>query len=124
LPKEALVGWDKRGVFVGTTLMEPVFVRDMDYITIGWWTVRGQIVADLDKNFSSLRALRRELMRVLGPGLMPTLIVYALTADGEIERPHLIWILPPCSERLESAGRARRCPSVPSTWCSRRWSRP
>lgn len=98
LPKEALVGWDKRGVFVGTTLMEPVFVRDMDYITIGWWTVRGQIVADLDKNFSSLRALRRELMRVLGPGLMPTLIVYALTADGEIERPHLIWILPPCSE--------------------------
>ncbi|MFX8824822.1 hypothetical protein ABTM64_19885, partial [Acinetobacter baumannii] len=52
LPKEALVGWDKRGVFVGTTLMEPVFVRDMDYITIGWWTVRGQIVADLDKNFS------------------------------------------------------------------------
>ncbi|MDT4740253.1 hypothetical protein [Bradyrhizobium sp. WYCCWR 12699] len=98
LPKEALVGWDKRGVFVGTTLMEPIFVRDMDYVTIGWWTVRGQIVADLDRNFTSLRVLRRELMRVLGPALMPTLIVYSLTAEGEIEGPHLIWILPPNSE--------------------------
>lgn len=109
LPKEALVGWDKRGVFVGTTLMEPVFVRDMDYITIGWWTVRGQIVADLDRNFSSLQALRRELMRVLGPALMPTLIVYALTVDGEIERPHLIWILPPCSE-VGIRGQSRAAP--------------
>jgi hypothetical protein len=109
LPKEPLVGYDKRAVFVGTEIMEPIFCRDMDYITIGWWTVRGQVVVDLDRNFRSLRALRRKLMEILGPTLMPTLIVYALTADGQIERPHLLWILPPGSE-AGICGKSRAAP--------------
>jgi hypothetical protein len=98
LPKKALVGYDKRGVFVGDAIMEPIFVRDMEYITIGWYTVRGQIVVDLDRTWPTLKALRADLVRVLGLKLLPTLIVYRLNANGHIEKPHLLWILPPGSE--------------------------
>lgn len=98
LPKDAKVGSDKRAVFVGSEYMEQIFVRDMDYITIDWYKVRGQLVVELDDNFPGLKTLRRELMRLLGPALMPTLIVYSKGPNGEIERPHLLWILPPRSE--------------------------
>lgn len=97
LPKDALFGKDKREVYDGAS-EEALFLRDREYLTIGWWKVRGQLVCDLDGKWKALKQLRKDLVRVLGVGLLPALIVYRLDKDGNIENPHLIWILPPGAE--------------------------
>jgi hypothetical protein len=98
IPKDALYGYDKGTVFDGWGGIEPVFMRDASYLTIGWWKVRGQLAIDLDDYWDTLEDLKKDLIEALGHRLFPTLIVYRLNKLGQIEKPHLIWILPPGSE--------------------------
>ncbi|WP_368507713.1 hypothetical protein [Bradyrhizobium lupini] len=106
LPKDAQYGLNKREVYDGAS-EEALFLRDREYLTIGWWKVRGQLVCDLDGKWKSLKQLRRDLVRVLGVGLLPALIVYRLDKDGNVENPHLIWILPPVPKSASAASRGR-----------------
>ncbi len=109
LPKGAEYGNDKASVaHPGETGISPLDLRDKPYLTIGWREVRGQVAIDLDTNWPSLEALWAALKRKLG-NAMPNLIVYRLSKDGEIERPHLIWILPPGSE-VGVCGKSRSAP--------------
>ena len=55
------------------------------------------IIVDLDQIFNSLCLLREKLAELLPAHLQPNLIV-CYSAGGVIERPHLIWLLPPGSE--------------------------
>ncbi|MCK1336845.1 hypothetical protein IVB38_12635 [Bradyrhizobium sp. 38] len=99
LPKDALYGNHKGAVFrPSDTGIAPIFLRDAPYLTIGWWTVRGQLAVDLDTVWPDLDTLRAALIKALGPKLFPNIIVYRLNAKGEVENPHLIWILPPGAE--------------------------
>ncbi|MCG2645196.1 MULTISPECIES: replication initiation protein [Bradyrhizobium] len=110
LPKNAEYGNDKtRVVTPKETGIEPIFLRDQPYITIGYWTVRGQIAVDLDNVWPDLATLRKELLKALGPQLFPNVIVYRLNAAGEVENPHLIWILPPDFE-VGVCGKSRSKP--------------
>lgn len=108
LPKDAQYGLNKRDVYDGAS-EEALFLRDREYLTIGWWKVRGQLVCDLDGKWKTLKQLRKDLVRVLGVGLLPTLIVYRLDKDGNIENPHLIWILPPNAE-VGVCGKSKTAP--------------
>jgi hypothetical protein len=110
LPKNAEYGYDKTWILKSKdTGIEPIFLRDAPYLTIGYWTVRGQIAVDLDTVWPDLKTLRKALRKALGPHLFPNIIVYRLNAKGEIENPHLIWILPPGSE-VGVCGKSRSRP--------------
>ncbi|WP_339037516.1 replication initiation protein [Bradyrhizobium symbiodeficiens] len=110
LPKNAEYGTDKTRVSTPSeTGIEPIFLRDQPYITIGYWTVRGQIAVDLDNVWPDLASMRRELLKALGSQLFPNIIVYRLNAAGEVENPHLIWMLPPGSE-VGVCGKSRSRP--------------
>lgn len=99
LPKDAFYGTDKGAVArPSETGIEPIFLRDKPYLTVGYWTVRGQLAVDLDTVWPDLETLRAALIKALGPKLFPNIIVYRLNSRGEIENPHLIWILPPGAE--------------------------
>lgn len=106
MPKQALVGHDKREVYVAG---HPMSARDASHVTINWYKSRGQLAVDVDRCWETLDEMRRDLLMALGSLLFPTLIVYRLNKLGQIENPHLIWILPPGSE-VGVGGKAKQAP--------------
>lgn len=110
VPKNALYGNDKEAVQNATVSgIEPIFLRDATHLTCNWWSVRGQLAVDLDETFNTLADLRAKLIEHLGVALLPTIIIYRLDWAGRIERPHLLWILPPGSE-VGVGGKSRGAP--------------
>lgn len=106
MPKQALVGTNKREVHYSS---HAVCARDSSHVTIGWYRSRGQLAADIDRCWNTLEEMRRDLLMTLGSLLFPTLIVYRLNKLGQIENPHLIWILPPGSE-VGVGGKSKQAP--------------
>jgi hypothetical protein len=58
---------------------------------------RCAIIVELDTMWRSAEHLRRRLLEILPPHLMPHLITGRYTRDGLFQRPHLMWILRPDS---------------------------
>lgn len=96
LPKSLVYGYDKTKVYnASITGIDPMTARDMVYIESDRCR-RSLFVVNLDGWFSSIRALRRALRKLLPPELMPNIIVYRASVEkGGIENPHLLWLLPP-----------------------------
>lgn len=102
IARGAAHGTNKREVYDGSEL-EPIWLRDMEYLVGNWDKVRGNLVVDLDgrldgRKWKTMADLRRDLVEILGVKLLPTMIAYRLDADGDIEGGHGFWVLPPGSE--------------------------
>ncbi|EIG62803.1 replication initiation protein [Bradyrhizobium sp. WSM1253] len=99
--QNALVGRNKRAVFRAKEAgLTPSELRDCSHVTSNGEAVLSQLVVDLDpeEGWPTLEALGRDLLRLLGPTLFPTKVIYRCDKRGWIEGAHVLWLLPPGSE--------------------------
>ncbi|MDB6166014.1 MAG: hypothetical protein JWQ83_1154 [Lacunisphaera sp.] len=85
------VGMDK-AVLMSTT--SKVLALDAPYVELDPKRL-GMVVVELDTVWKTPGALREALLTILGPRMMPQIIVGRRDANGRLLRPHLIWLLNP-----------------------------
>lgn len=84
-------GYDKNALFESATKL---FALDCPYVELDRKRACC-IVVEMDTVWKSPAALRKVLLQILPPHMMPNLMVGRTTRDGQFARPHLIWFLNP-----------------------------